>query len=166
MRLEVLVGMIASGKSTYARRRADEGAMVVCHDDLTEMLHARYRYEPENREFYRRIEEAVAYQALLDGKDVVIDRTHLTRESRRRWIEWIGCRVAIRDVSIVAVTFPIEPAYSHAMRRYNHDPRGRRFDEWLRVALHHEEQAMAEPLSADEGFAEIIDAIEKSGATA
>ena len=29
-RIEVLVGMIASGKSTYARKRASEGA--VCYD--------------------------------------------------------------------------------------------------------------------------------------
>jgi predicted kinase len=89
LRLEVLVGMIASGKSTYARRRADEGALVVSHDDLTAMLHARYRYEQGLREPYRRIEESIAWRGLDAGRDVVIDRTHLTRESRERWLKWV-----------------------------------------------------------------------------
>jgi dephospho-CoA kinase len=43
----VLVGMIASGKSTYARGRADGGAIVVSHDAITEGIHARPRYEQE-----------------------------------------------------------------------------------------------------------------------
>lgn len=164
MKLEVLVGLIASGKSTYARKRADEGAMIVCHDDLTEMLHGRYRYEQANRELYRRMEESLAREALLAGKDVVIDRTHLTRESRRRWIRFaneIGetFRLAYggnEPVPVVAVVFPIVTAYEHAARRYDHDNRGRPFAEWFKVALHHEGQMKAEPLEIVEGFDEIV----------
>lgn len=52
-KIELLIGMIASGKSTYARKRADEGALVVSHDDLTQMLHACYRYEPGLKPAYR-----------------------------------------------------------------------------------------------------------------
>jgi predicted kinase len=151
--IEVLCGMIASGKSTYARRRADEGALVVSHDDLTQMLHARYRYEQELREPYRRMEEAIVSEIWRAGRDVVVDRTHLTRESRRRWIDhadWIGA-----GASLVAVAFPIEPPAIHARRRTLHDPRGRPHDEWLRVAEHHHDQAQAEPLDIAEGFAEI-----------
>jgi predicted kinase len=149
--IEVLVGMIASGKSTYARRRADEGALVVCHDDLTEMLHARYRYEQELRSLYREMEEGLAATAIKHGKDVIIDRTHLTHESRARWIGfgvvW-GCPV-------IAVAFPITGPYQHAFLRHQDDDRGRSYEEWLQVARHHHSQSLAEPLSADEGFAEI-----------
>lgn len=163
-RIELLVGMIASGKSTYARRRADEGALVVCHDDLTAMLHARYRYEPEKRALYRRLEEAIAFEALagarhLDGGcDVVIDRTHLTRESRERWLsfarwprfaEWA-------TPEIIAVAFPIEAPEVHARRRFECDGRGRPYEEWLAVARHHAEQAAAEPVSVTEGFHDVI----------
>lgn len=158
MRVEVLVGMIASGKSTYARKRADAGALVVSHDDLSEMLHARYRYEPELRECYRRMEEDLVVRAMQAGRDVIIDRTHLTKESRARWVDyvhpfWNGSRI-----DIIAVRFPIEAPEVHASRRVSADSRGRSYEEWLRVATHHAEQAQKEPLGDGEGFDEIVDA--------
>lgn len=154
MKIEILIGMIGSGKSTYARRRAAEGALVVCHDDLTAMLHARYRYEPGLRDCYRRMEEWLVLTALDYGRDVVVDRTHLARESRARWVEfarWFR-PPRWRDVRIEAVLFPIEAPEVHARRRYLHDPRGRSLDEWLAVARYHHEQAFANPLSGEEGF--------------
>jgi hypothetical protein len=160
VRLEILVGPIASGKTTYARKRADEGALVISHDDLTAMLHARYRYEQELRECYRGMEEDLASRALRAGRDVVIDRTHLTRESRCRWInfrqwyrnapDYMGRELG--EAAIVAVAFPIFPAHVHATRRVEADPRGRTFLEWHKVALHHAEQARLEPLELSEGF--------------
>jgi predicted kinase len=160
MKIEVLIGMIASGKSTYARRRADEGALVICHDDLTQMLHARYRYESGLREFYRQLMRTIAVAALEHGRDVVIDRTHLTKESRWLWVDLRNRLRFDRDeqddpmaVELIAVVFPIEPASWHAKRRHDHDARGRPFDEWMQVAMHHKEQAVAEPLDWQaEGF--------------
>jgi hypothetical protein len=163
MCLEVLVGMICSGKSVYARRRADEGALCVSHDALTQGLHGgAYRYEQGLRECYRRMEESLAWATLTAGRDALMDRTHLTLESRRRWIEWARDYDSSRrynrwgPTSVVAVAFPVEAPEVHARRRFEADPRGRTYDEWLFVAQHHFEQAQAEPLSEDEGFAEII----------
>jgi hypothetical protein len=158
-KIEILVGMIASGKSTYARERARQGALVVSHDDLTAMLHAEYRYEQELRGFYRKLEEAIAVEAIVAGRDVLIDRTHLTRESRARWVAFKNNAMlpldSWRDLSVVAVTFPIWPAHVHATRRYEADARGRTFLEWHKVALHHAEQAQTEPLDwRAEGFSE------------
>jgi predicted kinase len=130
MKIEILCGMIASGKSTYARKRADEGALCVSHDDLTAMCHARYRI------------------AVAHGKDVIVDRTHLTRESRARWINF----AKQINVQVIAVAFPVLSAVVHARRRYECDPRGRIFEEWLMVAEHHAEQARLEPLDLSEGF--------------
>lgn len=162
-KLEVLIGMVASGKSTYARRRAGEGALVISHDDLTAMLHASYRYEPGLRECYRRMEESLAWAALNIGRDVVVDRTHLTRESRQRWVRWASNYDFLQTFDghgpttrVVAVAFPIASAEEHAYRRANHDARGRTLAEWHKVAEHHAAQAAAEPLDASEGFAEII----------
>lgn len=163
MKIQLLIGMIGSGKSTYARRRADEGAIVVCHDDLTQMLHARYRYEAGLKAMYRRMEESLVVAAAISGKDVVIDRTHLTAESRRRWIGlrwWLDRElmgVSDHEIdSFEAVIFPFSTAYEHACRRYAADSRGRPFSEWLKVALHHEEQWHKEPISHDEGFDRIV----------
>lgn len=168
-KIEVLVGMIAAGKSTYARKRADEGALVVSHDDLTEMLHARYRYEQEKKAVYRKMEEELVRIAINDGFDVVIDRTHLTRESRRRWIEfgrWPHF-AEWAEPKVVAVVFPLaapDPSNTiagsvpaqHALRRLRSDARGRCFADWLKVAEHHYAQWLAEPIHEGEGFSEII----------
>lgn len=157
-RLEVLVGMVGAGKSTYARKRADDGAIVVSHDSISEGVHGRYRYEQGLREFYRGVEEDIARRALAAGLDVVVDRTNLTAEARRRWasfgrsLRWDGHD----GIEVVAVEFPREIAHVHARRRYEHDHRGRHFHEWLAVALHHERQAEAEPLADGEGFDAII----------
>lgn len=142
MRLEVLIGMIASGKSTYARKRADEGALVISHDDLTQMLHATYRYEPGLRKCYKAMMREIAHAAFSAQRDVVADRTHLTREARAFWVNL----PSYRDVEVVAVTFPITTPEEHARRRFAADDRGRTFAEWLKVAERHAEQAQAEPL--------------------
>jgi predicted kinase len=160
--LEVLVGMIGSGKTTYARQRADDGALVISLDDLTEMLHARYRYEPELRKCYQQMEHSLAWAGLCAGRDVIIDRTHLTLESRRRWITWAGNFDSMQDYEgkgyhtpVVAIVFPREPALVHARRRFETDARGRSLEEWDLVAAHHEAQAEAEPISDGEGFTAI-----------
>jgi predicted kinase len=158
--IELLIGMIGSGKSTYARSRAKEGALVVSHDDLTAMLHAEYRYEQGLREVYRRMEEAIVAEAIVAGRDAVIDRTHLTRESRARWVAFKNNATlpadSWRTLRVVAVTFPVWPAHVHATRRHHADARGRSFLEWHQVATHHAEQAQAEPLDWQaEGFAEL-----------
>jgi hypothetical protein len=163
--IELLVGPIASGKSTYARKRAREGALIVEHDRMCAMLHCDpggKGYEDGLRECYRRMEESIAWATLAAGRDVVIDRTHLTAESRRRWIEWASYYDALNTFEdqgpvtpVVAVVFPDEGPHVHACRRHQADARGRTFDEWLMVARHHAEQARAEPIDISEGFAEI-----------
>ena len=152
--IELLIGMIGSGKSSYARRRADQGCLCVNHDELTRMLHGgRPRYEPGLRQCYAEMLGHLMVSAFEAGRDIVIDRTHLTRESRKFWVD-LGRYLGIE---VVAVTFPIHDAELHARRRYDADPRDRTLEEWRFVARHHAEQAAAEPLGDDEGFARIYD---------
>lgn len=155
-RLEILCGMIASGKSEYARWRADHGALVVAHDALTEMMHCRYRYEQEKRDLYRLSEEALVWNWINKGFDVVVDRTHLTREARARWLGFAKWPHFAQwaEPPVLVVEFPIEPAHVHAERRSKSDPRGRSFLDWHAVASHHAQQASTEPLDWQaEGFA-------------
>jgi predicted kinase len=153
-KIEVLIGMIASGKTTYARRRADEGALVISHDDLTEMLHTRYRYDASLRPVYLEMLGALARVALRSGLDVVVDRTHLTREARANWVQrakWWG-------VPVVAVVFPVEAPDVHAARRAATNDRGRPPEEWLAAAKHHYAQHLAEPLDwKTEGFDGLVE---------
>lgn len=152
--IQVLIGMIASGKTTFALKCGSRhGAIVVCHDTLTESLHAEYRYEQGLREFYRDIEAFIVERTVREGRHVVIDRTHLTRESRQRWVD-LARRL---NVEIEAVLFPFAGAEESARRRFESDARGRTLAEWLAVARHHEGQLRAEPLDwKGEGFTRVV----------
>jgi predicted kinase len=150
--IELLCGMIGSGKSIYARSHADRGSLVVSHDDLTSMLHADYRYESGRRGMYRQMEQELVRVAIDHHCfHVIIDRTHLTTESRVCWIDF-GLEI---NVPVIATCFPISEPEVHAIRRFKADPRGRSLDEWMGVARHHANQARREPIRLDEGFKEV-----------
>lgn len=164
-KLELLIGMIGSGKSTYARRRAAQGALVVSMDALCHHLHAgnpvgpnACGYEPELRERYRMMEETMAFEVLFAGRDLIIDRTHLTRAARDRWIGF-ATRTGMflkQEIPVVAVVFPIEDPEVHALHRFTDDNRGRSYEQWLAVARHHHDQAAKEPLRPEEeGFSAV-----------
>lgn len=153
-RVEVLVGTIAAGKSTYATRRANEGAIVVSQDDLLQGFHRRHHYDKSLRDFYRCAQVEIVHAALDIGLDVVIDDTSLTKENRRRWLTINEIRE--EPVRVVAVVFPHVTPEEHALRRFNHDPRGYSLDYWEKVARSKAFIMLQEPLTEDEGFSEIV----------
>jgi hypothetical protein len=116
------------------------------------------------------MEEQIVRSIIWARRDAIIDRTHLTKESRKRWIDFakgtgecmdryehaaLWNKKGERD-TIIAVVFPTESPFQHATRRYGSDARGRRFTEWQQVAEHHAEQARLEPLDwRAEGFDDV-----------
>lgn len=158
MKIELLVGMIASGKSTYTARRAREGALVVNDDSVTMMIHSgQYQlYDAKLKALYKGIEHHVIAFAVSKNLDVVIDRTNLSRDSRSRY-------VAIArsfDVPIICTMFPMSTPEAHGSRRARSDGRG--YDEayWIRVAREHAKSYVAP--NSDEGFEYITQITETS----
>lgn len=146
--MEVLVGPVASGKSTYARKRAAAGALVVCDDAIVLACHGgNYDlYDPALKPLYVQVEAAIVTAAALAGLDVVVDTGGRTRAKRGRFLglaRALGFRTA-------AVTFRWETAEVHAARRFAHDPRGYSYELWLRVCREHE--GMFEPITIAEDF--------------
>jgi predicted kinase len=147
--IEMLVGTIGAGKSTYARERAKEGSAVVCHDDIVSMVHGCYRYESFKSLMYYRMMEEVIKVAFVHGYYcVVLDGTHLTRKARARWIEF-GME---NRYPVCATTFPLEDPEVHARRRFESDPRGRSLYHWTQVAKEQAQKTLHEPVRLDEGF--------------
>jgi predicted kinase len=147
--IEMLIGFIGSGKSTYARKWAEQGAVIICRDDMITMVHGCYRYESRWSLMYNRMMEESIKVAFDHGRNyVILDGTHLTVESRKRWIEY-GIQ---HRYPIVATVFPMESPEVHARRRFESDPRGRSLEEWINVAEKHAEQWRWEPVKVDEGF--------------
>lgn len=150
--LEVLVGPIASGKTTYAQARADQGAILVSMDDITMMLHGGdyRRYDVGLKGLYRQIETDAIGHGLELGRDVVVDRTNLDLERRSRYVGLARAAGAITW----AVTFPIESPETQARRRVQVDSRGYDYDVWLAVAEKHAREYVAP--SVDEGFSLVL----------
>ena len=147
--IQVLVGTIASGKSTYCRRKAHEGWLTINDDDILNMLHAgEYPlYDEKLKPLYKSIEDSALHAAILCGKDVIIDRgVNIRRVSRMRWIA-IGHAV---DVRVEAVVFPFCSPKEHSERRMNSDPRGLTSEYWTMVAEKHISQ-YEQPV-IEEGF--------------
>lgn len=133
--IEILVGMIASGKSTYARKRAQEDAIIANGDSLVTSLHAGdyTLYDKELKILYKSLEHQIITVACSLGRDVIIDRTNLKRSSRERYYSIaksleIPCKVVI---------FPVESPKEHARRRSESDSRGYDYEHWLKVAQTH-----------------------------
>lgn len=137
-RMEILVGPIASGKSTYARSKAAAGALVVCDDDIIIAVHGGDygMYHETFKPLYCNIEAAIITHAAMIHRTVIIDTGGRTRSKRARFAALgrsLGFEVGV-------ILFPWASASEHARRRMASDPRGMTYDDWLRVALAHERQ--------------------------
>lgn len=151
--IEVLVGMIASGKSTYAKGRAAEGAIIVNDDALVIALHGgRYdMYAQALKPLYKAMESAAVHAAIAAGRDVVIDRTNLSRETRAFYVA-LARRL---DTSAGVVVWMPGTPEQHATSRFRSDARGYTYAQWLAVAERH--LAGYQPVLPDEGFSVIKD---------
>jgi len=85
-RLTVLTGLPLSGKSTYVRQECS-GMVVVDCDKISEEIFGNSRrvYSEANDKVWREATRRVR-EALLAGRDVVVDAVNPTAESRRHWV--------------------------------------------------------------------------------
>lgn len=80
----VFIGLPASGKSTEARSRMDDGnIMRVNRDDLRSMLFKRWKGKKEG--VVTGVEKAAVRSAVLSGFDIIIDDTNLNPGTRASW---------------------------------------------------------------------------------
>ena len=150
--VKVLVGMIAAGKSTYARNAAAKGFVILNDDALVTALHGGdySLYSKDLKPLYKSTENHILTTALALGRSVVVDRgLNCSAVSRARWI----ALARSLDVPVEAVVFKNEGPVVHAGRRAKADGRGYAFSYWHRVAAHHD-SLWQEPVLS-EGFAAV-----------
>jgi predicted kinase len=146
--LIILVGMIASGKGTFSKRLAKRGAITCNDDSIVAACHGGdyTLYRKENKTIYKNIETTMVLGAMVERRDVVVDRPNFKAATRARYIEM----ARVCDTPIICVKFPRETAEVHAKRRFESDPRGLPYEHWLQAALRH--QAEWQEPKMDEGF--------------
>lgn len=134
-RIEVLIGMIASGKSTYALKRAKEGAIVINDDSIVLAVHSNNYtlYNETLKPIYKAIANNIIHMGISMGYDIIIDNTNLKSDTRKRWVSIAKSL----DVPIYAVFFPRYLVDTHAKRRYKADSRGLSYNTWKKVAEQH-----------------------------
>lgn len=102
-KLIVLVGLPASGKSTYAREHLqDENTIILSSDKLREELLGDERCQENNDLVFRTLYQR-AKEHLLQGKNVVIDATNINIKARRSILSNF-VKMNIERVAIVFAT--------------------------------------------------------------
>lgn len=153
--LYVLVGNVASGKSTYCREVAGQlgrSNIIVNDDAIVAALHGGITntYYPNLRALYKSVQREAIVTGLLLGCNVFVDSTNVTVRRRHKLIELArdcGARAG-------AVVFARLAPQQHAERRFKHDSRGYTLESWLKVAELCESEY--EPVTNGEGFRDIV----------
>lgn len=135
MSMEILVGPIASGKSTYAKKEAGKGALIVNDDAIVTAVHGGHYllYDESLKPLYKSIENTIIQMGLLLNRTVIIDRPNYSRITRMRYI---GLAKSL-DKNVIVIEFPDEGVEVHAKRRVK-DSRGYPLDYWKKVYLRHQ----------------------------
>lgn len=162
MKIVVLSGAIASGKSTYACNAARKGYICVNDDAIVNLVHGGdyTLYQKDLKILYKSIENHIVSTALAMGKSVIIDRGRNNNKfGRKRWIALANSY----DAFVEAIVFKNEGPEIHAKRRFQHDSRGHTYEYWFDVASAHqlewEEPSVLEGLNAVHSipFSDIIE---------
>ena len=150
--IELLVGPICSQKSTYAKQRAKQGALIVNDDSVVKMVHGGdyTLYQKGLKPLYKTVENMVIQMAITLGRDVIVDRPKMSLKARRRFI---GIASAM-DEQIIALTFPNHGPEYHAKARFEKDNRGLPYAHWLAAAKRHQSEYV-KPTKA-EGLTDIV----------
>lgn len=148
-KIQVLVGMIASGKSTYCRNAAKNGFIIVNDDAIVNMVHADdyTLYSKGLKLLYKSTENHIISTALAMDRPVIVDRgLNISLRGRRRWIALANSF----DIPCEAIMFHRDTDETHALRRSSKDSRGHTHDYWLGVAKKHSAEFVTP--TKEEGF--------------
>lgn len=88
--LVITVGLSGCGKSTWAKEEVyrSRGRIVrLNRDDMRAMMFPKVEYNKSNENIVRNWQMEGARQALMSGRDVIIDDTNCIRQTRQKWEE-------------------------------------------------------------------------------
>lgn len=90
----ILIGVPASGKSTWVSMNRIDGAWVISTDDIIEELSHRYgmTYDEGFRDlikFAEKVMWANIKMAAEEGRSIYIDRTNISEKGRKKFIDFL-----------------------------------------------------------------------------
>lgn len=155
-KLIILVGNIGLGKSTFARKLADEGAMVVNLDSIVTMLHGgNYKgYREDWKEVYKGAQIDIMQQAVISSLDIIIDNTNMKRKGRERLIsKFCQCVGGFTEKKVICYDF--SSGTEEGLKKRMEEPKGHEPEYW--EGVYNRLKKEYEIPMGEEGFDEIID---------
>jgi predicted kinase len=151
-KIYIMVGFPGSGKSTWAKEMAkDPETVIICKDVIRHMFKGEYLFDASYEPLVAEIAQAAFNNALMAGFNVIIDETHITKDSRARCFAKINEHPLPINPEIICVWFTEEENnLEHRMRQ----PRGYTDLKWTEV-IDMMKKKFEKP-SKKEGFTEII----------
>lgn len=127
--LYIMCGLPGSGKDTEARRIAEEtGALIVCKDNIREMIFGKYVFNAEVEPVVKEINGLAVGVIYVESEfDIVVNECHLTAGKRKYWIE-LSEKYNIKPVIVYCDT----PAAVCIKRRMS-EPRTYTPEKWIEV---------------------------------
>lgn len=130
--LYILIGTIGSGKSFWSKNYVEKNSntVIVCRDNLREMIYGKYLFLPEKESFIKEITINCVKTALENNFDVIIDETNLTREKREKFIDFVKEKTNIKFNYRYIYFYPLENAVD---KRMESNSRGYTREKWQEV---------------------------------
>ena len=135
--IEILYGPIASGKSTYARHRAEDGAIILSDDAITTAVHAGdyLAYQPDLKPLYKSIGQTIFSMGVALGCDIVVDSTALKLSTRTFYR--LVAKTLDQPTALVFFRAGQFSGAADGERRYKADSRGYTRKRWRLVGEEH-----------------------------
>lgn len=86
MRMEILIGLPASGKTRYAMQNRGKNDVIVCRDDLRMMNYGVWHGDPIDENFITKQEKQMIIAAFENGQGVISANTNLNKTNVQRLV--------------------------------------------------------------------------------
>ena len=138
----ILVGPSGVGKSTWAKNKAqeEENSIIINKDLLRTMIKDKYTFNHLYEDLIEGWAKTLFRKAIKAGFDVILDETHLTKNSRKSIINMISQYEELFDeeIKIVVVSFEYSDLKTLFERRKN-DNKGYKDKNWEDIIKAHDE---------------------------
>lgn len=149
--LQILIGNIGNGKSTYCKKLAKQGYLIISKDDIRYSIGAGtyiFTYEYETA-----IDHAIksfCKQLMIDSiSSIIIDETNMRKDTRKPYLDL----ATLYEYNKLAVIFPKLPKEESVARRLKSNHGTISKDLWEEVW--ERKNSNYEPPTLEEGFNEI-----------
>lgn len=87
----IMIGIMASGKSTWAEKHVDSNTFIVNKDKIREMLYGKYDYKVSTEIIVDEVAKSCIKSLLKSGADIIIDECWdtMTKGNRHRLATWL-----------------------------------------------------------------------------